>query len=141
MPDWGYLGYGVDTWTAGFLILLLICVAVALVSRRSLLLGVGQLFVLGVAIGLIAYQWAWFGNRQAYGVATTGRTFDKIEIDECYGTPALTSDPAFNRDFEEALASTCTPWIVEHYSAYAAIVLATFGAFLVGARKEFRPSR
>jgi hypothetical protein len=87
--------------------------------------------VIFVALCLVVYESAYFKNRQAYQIHTAGRTIDKIDVDDCNEGPVTGGDPAFDRDYNQALEATCTPWLRTHYFKLWAILLGTAGITLV----------
>lgn len=82
------------------------------------------------AVILLGLEDRYESNRQAHGVVTSGRTIDKVEIDACYLPPITDEDPAFARDYNQAVAETCGPWLWAHYVKIVSISLASIGLLL-----------
>lgn len=97
-----------------------------------------QAIVIVAALGLLAYEWSYFSNRQAYGIQTSGRTIDKISSDECFGGPAKSGDAAFDKDWNQAQETVCKPWLTEHYLKWFALGVVTLAFLIEGQRRKQR---
>jgi hypothetical protein len=100
-----------------------------------------QAMVVVAALGLLAYEWSYFHNRQAYGIETSGRTIDKISVDDCFTGPAQTLDPAFNKDWNQAQRLACRPWLTEHYLKWLVLGVVTLGFLTEGQRRKQKARR
>jgi hypothetical protein len=99
-----------------------------------------QAIVVVAAVGLLAYEWSYFHNRQAYGIQTSGMTIDKISVDDCFAGPAQSLDPAL-KDWNQARLTACRPWLTEHYLKWAALGLVTLGFLAESERRKRRARR
>src|SRR5271165_818582 len=60
-------------WIALMILLILAGVRSVIMARSNKNILSLQAVVVVAALGLLAYEWSYFGNRQAYGIQTSGR--------------------------------------------------------------------
>jgi hypothetical protein len=83
--------------------------------------------VITVAVVLFGIEFDYLSNRQTHRVPTSGRTIDKVQIENCYAAPVHSGDVPFDYDFNQAVASACGSCLRAHYLRIAAIVLVSLG--------------
>jgi len=127
-------------WIALMILLILAGVRSVIMARSNKNILSLQAVVVVAALGLLAYEWSYFGNRQAYGIQTSGRMIDKMSSDDCFGGPTHTRDPVFDRDWNQAQAMTCGPWLTEHYLKWLALGVVTLG-FLAESQRRKQKAR